>query len=108
MTRSAAVLIGNTDDKLSQQQWAGFCNDVAEAIREAGLPVHFAGAPYTAAPWQNAAWVIELPNGAVSHEVNSLRTKLRRLAAEYDQETVAWFDGQTQFLSAFPWKGDDS
>lgn len=101
MSRTAVILIGNSDDKLSQATWSAYCADVEAAVSwaaGAGAVVHFAGAAHASAPWQNAAWAVLLPaDGGVRDE---LRTRLARIAGEYRQESVAWVEAEPEFLSA--------
>jgi hypothetical protein len=97
---TAVVIIGNSDDKLSQLSWAAFCAETAKAIHQAerdGAVVHFHGTPPGTAPWQNAAWALLLPAEPGVRDV--LRAELQGLAGQYGQESVAWIEACPEFLT---------
>lgn len=89
----ATFAIGNSDDKLPQAGWAAFLVEVHTAVDQVVLDgghVHFAGYSAPGAPWQNALWAIELPEGLP--EVGAaLSGRLRELAGMYRQDSIAWW-----------------
>lgn len=90
------ISIGNSDDKLSQQEWAEFVTEVHDAIDGSGAQVHGRWSSYPDAPWQNACWCIELTTAKVSW----LRRCLATLAQKYRQDSIAWAEAPvTEFLS---------
>lgn len=91
------IQIGNSDDKLSQALWSVFCASVNELIRDAGFTIHFHGHSPGNAPWQNAAWVIEAGDPD-SPEAKAFALGLRKLAGEFEQESIAVTLGETEFL----------
>lgn len=95
------VSIGNSDDKLSQAEWAAFYRDVCLAIRFEsdihGKPViHGQWVSEPASAWQNACWCVEL-NFRLQHR---LRQVLSLIAREYRQDTIAWAEAKTEFIKA--------
>lgn len=52
------ITAGNTDNKLTQQEWHAFTQEITEVVQEYGQ-VHFSGGPPTDAAWQNVCWVAE-------------------------------------------------
>lgn len=85
------ITIGNSDDKLSQEQWAEFCAAVHLAVTGMlahGAVVHFHGYSIPSAPWQNAMWAVELPDDP--DVVDALRVRLAGLAWAYNQDSIAW------------------
>lgn len=100
MSTTAVILVGNTDDKLTQSDWAAYCTAVDEAVDSAwdnGAQVHFRGAPYAAAPWQNMAWAVLLP--ADPGVRDALRERLCALAGAYRQDSIAWVEAEPEFLT---------
>lgn len=93
--KTATIQIGNTDNKLTQQEWAEFCKTVEATIQKHDCAVHFYGFPPGDAKWQNAAWVIAVPFGALT----SLRFHLAGIAGEYRQESIAVTIGETVFVN---------
>lgn len=93
-TMTAVVQIGNSDDKLTQEEWAKYVAEVDYVL--SGLEMHFSGFSVPHARWQNAAWVFELPASLL--RINALRTKLSRLALTYRQDSIAFTTGNTEFL----------
>lgn len=91
------ISIGNSDDKLSQRLWCEFVNAVEEEL--VGLKMHGAWFSRPDAAWQNACWLVEIPEGTWRPY---LRERLRTLAGEYNQDSIAWSEAETEFLSAEP------
>ncbi len=97
------VTIGNSDDKLSQAEWASFYAAVDGVIRRAAYRVHGAWVSPSTDPWQNACWCAEVfpgPVGNVSDAPMWLRSQLANLAGAYGQDSVAWAEAPTvEFLA---------
>lgn len=92
--KTITIQIGNTDDKLSQKQWAIFYAEVNHEVTQAKCQVHFAGPSPAQCPWQNACWVI-LIDGS---EALTLRNALIPLRERFMQDSIAWTEGETQFV----------
>jgi hypothetical protein len=88
------ILIGNTDNKLGQGEWAHFCQYCRRAIEDIVSRVHFAGGPETSAPWQNYCWVCEI-DVMMTRE---LKSKIASVRKSYGQDSVAVLVGETQFV----------
>jgi len=80
------VSIGNSDDKLSQRDWAQFLNRVQSEIREAASAIH--GEWYSApgSPFQNACFCAEIAPADAGY----LKTALKLARTEFGQDSVAW------------------
>jgi hypothetical protein len=90
------VSIGNTDNKLTQQEWSEFYAAVDEVVRYRAAVVHGAWVSPSTAPYQNAAWAIEpRPTMLVR---NAFRRSLAALATEFGQDSIAWTEGETEFI----------
>lgn len=90
------VQIGNSDDKLTQQGWSHFYDCVDEYIHLHASQVHFSGLSDPKAKWQNAAWVFECSS---PYDSNSIREFLIRVAKAFKQDSIAWTEGTTEFLT---------
>lgn len=96
------VAIGNSDDRLTQADWAAFYQQTDLAIRhivEDGSERRLYGAwvsPSTE-PFQNACWAFERPD---AERAQLLRDILTTIAGEFRQDSVAWTEGVPEFLSS--------
>lgn len=101
----ALVCIGNSDDKLSQQEWVAFQLDVKLAMRyEADAHIHGEWHSYPDSIYQNAAWCIDIEDDDKMWE---LKGKLAAIAQIYRQDAITWneltgtvFLGQTKIKDA--------
>ncbi len=88
------VSIGNSDDKLSQQDWSRYCEAVDERCRIWAHETHGFWASLATAPYQNACWCIEI-NADIAPK---LKESLRLEALRFSQDSIAWAEALTQFL----------
>jgi len=92
--KTVSVQIGNSDDKLTQKQWADFVTMVGSAILGHGGQVHFFGGAANWMTWQNVAWVFECDE----QKVDVLKKILADIGRHFRQDSVAWLEGETEFL----------
>lgn len=59
-TVAVTILIGNTDNELSQHQWAHFAIAMHDTITNHVHQIQYRGGADWDAPWQNACWVCEV------------------------------------------------
>jgi len=85
------ILIGNTDNKLTQLEWSEYCRAV-RGMCEAHGAVHFSGGSPTDAAWQNYCVCVETDTPAV------LRRLIAKRRATHRQYAVRWLQGETQFV----------
>jgi len=91
------VSIGNSDDRLTQAEWAAFAGAVQGAVRCAARVIHGEWASLPLAAYQNACWCVELEPAAVQE----LRRELASIAAMFRQDSIAWAPvSATEFLGA--------
>lgn len=92
------IQIGNSDNKLTQKEWAEFVHAVSDHleyyVEEQLASIHFFGAPHTWAHWQNAAWVVEFDTG----HLDSLKLHLSLIARKFRQDSIALTVGLTDFV----------
>ena len=93
------ISIGNSDDKLSQGDWAGFHEAVNQVIRRAAHRMIGAWVSPSTDPWQNACWCIELDEAPVPDGFRPgaawLGGHLTNLAKAYGQDSIAWAEAPT-------------
>lgn len=99
------VSIGNSDDKLSQNQWHAYCAAVDRAFEMAsrfvGAKVHGRWYSLPNEQWQNACWCVEfVDEPAMAAIVAEYRAELARVAGVFGQDSIAWAEcPTTEFLS---------
>lgn len=88
------VSIGNSDDKLTQDDWCHYCIAVDTLIRMETPTIHGEWYSKSAAPWQNMCICFEL----APDRADATKQALRVIAAEHCQDSIAWAVADTQFL----------
>ncbi len=91
------ISIGNTDNKLTQQEWSRFCREVDGRVTYWAPIVHGAWYSLPNAPWQNAVWAFDPPSDPAA--LAQLLTALRGAANHYDQDSIAWNESETTFVT---------
>jgi hypothetical protein len=91
---TVVIQIGNSDDKLTQKEWAAYVQDVKGAI--AGWPkeTHFAGASLPFEAWQNACFVLNVEEDRLV----DLKENLRYITKKWRQDSIAFTTGTTEFI----------
>ncbi len=92
--KTIIIQIGNSDDKLSQARWSEFCRRVQAAVNVFAQQIHFAGGSDYHMPWQNACWVLQIGEA----QAMALRDDLTVLRGEFEQDSIAWTEGETAFI----------
>lgn len=91
---TVTIQIGNSDNKLTQGEWAHFVAEVGQVVNEYVFRTHFKGGSDWDAPWQNACWVCEV-NG---DNVEALKEWIGVRRRNYKQDSVAMTFGETEFV----------
>lgn len=105
MNKTITILIGNSDNKLSQADWCRFINDISQEVgfnTELG-EIHFAGGSAANVSWQNYAFVFNLSDSKVTKSGitlmgASLKERVSAIGKVYKQDNVAWVEGDTQLI----------
>ena len=92
--KTITIQIGNSDDKLTQAEWASFVRTMRSSILDSAHTVHFFGAPMNWENWQNAAWVIAIEEDRIP----ILKQEIIKVRQEFKQDSVAWTEGETLFV----------
>ena len=91
------VSIGNSDDKLSQQEWSRFYGSVSVELSSAARSVHGQWQSLPSSPFQNACWCIEVSNS----DAAGLKALLAEIAKEFEQDSIAWAEAPvTEFIES--------
>jgi hypothetical protein len=99
--RTVVIQIGNSDDKLTQGQWALYVIEVGGVLKE--HEIHFSGGAESSAPWQNYCWVVNIKDDAM----DGMFERLQGLRMRYNQDSIAVTIGDTQFMEG-EWHGEET
>lgn len=91
---TVTIQISNSDNKLTQGEWAQFITEMRRAIQENCDKVHFIGGSDTFAPWQNACWVVAVPD----ENLERFRSIIVGVRRAYYQDSVALTCGNTELV----------
>lgn len=94
--KTGVIQIGNSDDKLSQTDWAQFILDITLIVSRYRIHQHFNGFSAAESPWQNACWVIDIPD---DRHLEMLHVEMGTIAQKYKQKSIALTVGDTEFIS---------
>lgn len=89
------VSIGNSDDKLTQQEWSHYAGNLVGVMRQHATQIY--GEWYSApdSPYQNACVAAAVPPGSV----DQLRAELTTVRTDYGQDSAAWaVAAETDFI----------
>lgn len=89
------VSIGNSDDRLTQAEWADFVQAVRNVAAAYPKAVHGEWFSAPNSPYQNACWCLEFDNVADASEA---RTSLTIQRKHFRQDSVAWAVAETEFI----------
>lgn len=89
-----AIQIGNSDDKLTQKEWAEYVEQCRMLIRRFSSVIYFFGASSNWEEWQNAAWIFSCE----MHYALILKENLTSICQHYKQDSIAWSECKTEFI----------
>ena len=92
--KTITIQIGNTDDKLTQAEWAAFVLMMKTMILGHCQQVHFFGGSNNWERWQNVAWVVM----CASEKLEALKAAVADARNVFGQESAAWTVGDTEFI----------
>lgn len=99
---TAVICIGNSDDKLTQQEWSEYVSDVDKFVDRWRFNVYFRGFPGSAERWQNACWILDardLVGEPAGMAIDVLRQELGVIAKRYKQDSIALILGDSEMVS---------
>jgi hypothetical protein len=92
--KTVTIQIGNSDDKLTQREWASLIHDAGLEIWSSCVHTHFSGGSASNAKFQNYAWVVDMDERGIE----ALKPKLTEIRKHFKQDSIAWTEGETKFL----------
>lgn len=92
--KTITIQIGNSDDKLTQKEWAQFVDAVHMSISNRCEEMHFSGGSSNNAIWQNFAWVFTCQE----KHIDTLKSRISAVGGTFKQDSVAWTEGETLFI----------
>lgn len=93
--KTITIQIGNSDDKLTQAEWAEYVMLTGNRVKTYSHEIHFFGASSNWEKWQNAAWICTIKNDI---EYAHLKREVSRLRSQYKQDSAGWTEGETKFI----------
>lgn len=90
---TVVIQIGNSDNKLTQEEWSVYVARVMQAIAGSDSEIHFSGGSGTERPWQN--WCVVFVPGA---DFYSLLVELEQIRKDFRQDSIALTQGHTTFI----------
>ena len=88
------VTIGNTDNKLTQHEWAKFVRAMGEMLQCYETARHFFGGSATYDSWQNVSWLC-MVNDA---QLTEIKANIRNLCDLYQQDSAFVLAGMGEFV----------
>ena len=96
--KTIVIAIGNSDDKLTQKDWARYCLEIEIFVQR--YAVHTFAQCY-ALPnqqYQNAVFIFAAPDDTLTY----MKSRLAIIADHFQQDSIAWVDGITEMIHAKP------
>lgn len=88
------IQIGNTDNKLTQQEWSEFIYDVEVTIKHWSSQIYFSGFSRPDVSWQNACWIFS----CTELDAIGVQEQLVDIREIYKQDSIAWSELTTEFI----------
>ena len=92
--KTFTVLLGNSDDKLTQKQWAEFVENTLHWIKKFCTEIYFSGGSPANTPWQNYSIVFSIEE----NKVVWVKDNLIELRKKYNQDSIAWIEGDIKLI----------
>ena len=92
-TTAVYICIGNSDDKLTQQDWHLFFGHVRVLIERHSAQVYGVWHSLPAERWQNACFGFGVSD---PDKKEFIRMRLAELAEQYGQDWISWTEGGTE------------
>ena len=90
------ISIGNSDDKLTQEQWSWYVTDMHRLVDRWALKTHGRWFSEASSQYQNACWCFEV----MASIIPAMKNDLAHRASVYHQDSIALMEGTTEFILA--------
>lgn len=94
-SKTIVIQIGNSDNKLSQKEWANFIAETRLAVGSRCGNVHFDGGSGFDSKWQNMCIVADV----YQSDIEGLAEDLSQLCVSFCQDSIAVTVGDTKFVT---------
>jgi len=94
-SKTVTIQTGNSDDKLTQKEWSEIVRNITIGIENVADITHFHACSEGSSPWKNAVWVFCLQECQTA----ALKEFLGVQCKEYNQDSIAWTEGKTEFVT---------
>jgi zona occludens toxin (predicted ATPase) len=88
------VSIGNSDDKLTQRQWADFASDIDFIISDWAARILGRWVSDSVSEYQNACWGVQF----FTKDIDTIKEALKEYRVKYNQDSIAWAVAETEFI----------
>lgn len=88
------VSIGNSDNKLTQDEWYRFVQLMDDTLRHYEKRRHFFGGSETYAPWQNVCWLCVIE----AERLPEVRSGIYSVRTLFKQESAFLLHGEGEFV----------
>ena len=92
MAKYIVVSIGNTDGKLSQEEWSDYVDEMGTVMNQ--YKIHFFGGSSNWEDWQNVAWIVEIPVKVI----NVIMAEISSVRKKYNQESAFFMVADGMFI----------
>lgn len=90
------VAIGNSDGRLTQLEWSRFHGETNRILGAFASQFFGRWVSPSTSEYQNACWALELKP---EYSPDSLKTALARLAKKWQQDSIAYNESETDFVT---------
>ena len=91
---TCVILIGNSDNKLTQQEWHSFVIDIKNLIWVLEKETHFIGSSEPFSEYQSACFVLT----CLQENIEQLKLRLKQIKKRYNQNFIAFIQTDTEML----------
>lgn len=89
---TCSILIGNSDNKLTQKEWSAYVKEVSWLVDMLVENIYFSGGSNGDSEYQTWCIVFELKNE------ENFRYHLNNIRKKYKQDSIAFVKGDTEFI----------
>jgi hypothetical protein len=94
MNIDVCIQIGNSDNKLLQDEWSKYCKRVLHLCEFYGI-IHFSGGSAIDAPWQNYCVCLSTTEPLL---LKMLKGEIEHCRKKFRQDSVAWLQGNVELV----------
>jgi phosphoserine aminotransferase len=93
---TTVLLIGNSDDKLTQFEWSNFYDEIKNCINNYSITIHFNGYSNSVSMYQNACFVFNISSD--TEYINKFIEDIKKIKIKYKQNYIVIIRNETEFI----------